>query len=311
MQDDNHQDFFEFEDDFQKVLEGRHPLRRRQPRRGGLFVILGICAAIVAALATVFGIFRSDNSTLRKDLRRTFSIQSPPPASRPVVQPPKSRSVEKIAEIEPARGKTAAEPTSAAASKTGETAPLAANDGLGEKASALQDEQASRLPPVTAPKEALRKSVNPDVPTGLQKKNPASAPAERTARLAPQPPTRIKPSEKESGLPDLRSAIRQGRLPHAALVYRQYFSRHPAKYSISLEVACRVNTVIRAFTEVDPAGEMFILPTRIGDRSCFAVLWGSYRTLQEARAGKTSVPSFFTSQTSPRIVALSRYMVPD
>ena len=54
---------------------------------------------------------------------------------------------------------------------------------------------------------------------------------------------------------------------------------------------------------------MFILPAKIGDRSCFAVLWGNYRTLKEAKAARTSVPPFFTSQTSPRIVALSRYLV--
>jgi hypothetical protein len=112
----------------------------------------------------------------------------------------------------------------------------------------------------------------------------------------------------EIGLPDLTAEIRAGRLQYAAQIYRRHFRNHTAKYSISLEVACQPQTVIRAYSEVEPAGKMFILPARLGERSCYAVLWGSYRTIGEARAAKTSVPSFFTSQTTPRVVGLFRYM---
>lgn len=311
MQDDKNQDFFEFEDNFREFPDGQDLPRRYRPLRGRLFIVLGICAVIIAALATVFGIFRSDDSTLQKDLRQTFSIQLPPPTSQPAVKPPKSHPIEKIAVIDPAQDKVAAEPGFQPVPRTDKTASSARNDAVSKKTAAAQGEQPFPAPLVPAPKETLHKTVKPDVTAAEQRKKPTTSPQKTAAKLQAQPPTRIKPLEEKRDLPDLRTAIRQGRLQYAVRVYRRHFSGHPAKYSISLEVACQPQTVIRAFTDVDPAGKMFILTTKIGDRPCFAVLWGSYLTLQEARAGKASVPSFFTSQTSPRIVALSRYLGPD
>ena len=314
MPNDKRQDFFEFDENFREFLE-RHDPPRPRPRWGRTFAVLGICAAVIAAVATVFGIFRSDDSTLGPSLRQTFPIQSPPPVSRPAAEPatpPVSARTTDDASLPHSMPAVPATPEPPHAGDTG--APITGATPTA-KATAPLSGQTSPPAPSTDRQEVLQKAENPDTPV-TQEPQPVPALQKPAAEPGPQPPAGTTgPSENqaadENRLPDLTAEIRGGRLQHAAQIYRRYFRDHPEKYSISLEVACQPQTVIRAYNEVEPAGKMFILPARLGERSCFAVLWGSYRTIREARAAKTSVPSFFTSQTTPRVVGLFRYMGPE
>ncbi len=303
MQDDNSQDFFEFDENFRESLENQHSHHPR-PRRGRTLAVVVICAAVIAAVATVLGIFRSDDSTLTPNLAQTFPIKTPPPVSVAATAPTSTP--------EPASAGTAANvpaPDSAAPVETIPEAPRSADTGGQTKNENLSVGVTTSAPVQTpAPEPATKQEDPPPV-----SQRPGTFTAIEPTPSPPKPPadkTRLWENRLSAGngLPDLTGEIRAGRLQQAAQVYRRYFRNHPAKYSISLEVACQPQTVMRAFSEVDPAGKMFILPARLGERSCFAVLWGTYRTIREAKDGKASVPSFFTSQTTPRIVGLFRYM---
>ncbi len=335
MQDDNHQDFFEFDENFRKFLEREQSARSRTGRKRLLSVVV-VCAVVITAVATVLGIFRSDDTAPPPGLRQTFPIESPPPPRRAVPQdtvgPATAANLEKHAAAEgppagemqgrhsrQAASRTVAEKRKASAITRGTRQP-----GAGGAASGNSTHKA---PPFKGP-SVQQKSPPPPEPSSLQQKSPAPVPAIpapesvppsaaasfQTAGPAPSPApadaTETNPTAPSAtdGLPDLTAEIQGGRLQNAARRFARYLRDHPGRYSISVEVACQPRTVVRAFTEVKAAGKMFILPIKLGQRDCYALLWGVYASIGEARAAKVSVPPFFTAQTTPRVVGLFRYL---
>ncbi len=335
MQDDNHQDFFEFDENFREFLEREQSARSRTGRKG-LITVVVVCAVVIAAVATVLGIFRSDDTAPPPALRQTFPIESLPPARRVVPQdtaaPATSANLEKHAAAEgsPAgemQGRHNRQATSHAAAETREASAITRGARQPGAGGAASGNSVHGAPPPEGP-SVQQKSPPPPEPSSLQHKSPAPVPAipapepvppaaaasSQTAGTAPSPApadaTETNPTAPSAtgGLPDLTAEIQGGRLQNAARRFARYLRDHPGRYSISVEVACQPRTVVRAFTEVKAAGKMFILPIKLGQRDCYALLWGVYASIGEARAARASVPPFFTAQATPRVVGLFRYL---
>ena len=320
------QDFFDF-DEFEVP---QHPVKKKR-RRGRLFIFLGILVAVLAGLGTVLGIFRSNDTYLAKDLRQTFSIQPPPAPELPSPKP-----------SEPARPASGGTPVPAStlptapaghAQNTQDRAPTGGRSPEPVGHSPARKVQAQRKPTAAKPPHLKsREAAGQHRPSPVAKMPPAtavrkaqpvaattvgvSAGAEtrglKTPAATPQSveAARNNPRKKPSGKAgwlQLQPAdlVERGALTAAAGRYRRFLLKHPARYSISLEVACQRETVMRAFEHAGPGHEMFVLPKKIGGKSCFAVLWGRYASIAAAKQEKAAVPSFFRSQSSqPRIVAL-------
>jgi len=323
MQNDNHQDFFEFDENFREFLEKEQSAPSRGGRRGRLTVVV-VCAVVIAVVATVLGIFRSDDTALAPNLRQTFPIGSPPPVRRAVPKdaaPPESAAnlakpaaPQGLPAGETAR-RSAPEKAAGAAAETQE-AGTAADRGAPQPAAAGASSGGAGHPaPPPAPSSVHQKSLPPSPPSPTAEAAPRAAAAspETVGQTPPSVPatasTAAAPTPAPTGgLPDLTAEIQSGRLQDAARRFARYLRGHPGRYSISVEVACRPGTVVRAFREVKAAGKMFILPMKLDGRDCYAVLWGVYATIGQARAAKASVPPFFTDQATPRVVGLFRYL---
>lgn len=88
--------------------------------------------------------------------------------------------------------------------------------------------------------------------------------------------------------------------------HRRSLSKQPGvRYSIQLELACELPTLEKAWTWDRPPGTMWVLATPHRGRTCFRVLWGRFRSLEEAKAAKARVPAFFTSAGNrPAVVSV-------
>jgi hypothetical protein len=75
-------------------------------------------------------------------------------------------------------------------------------------------------------------------------------------------------------------------------------------YSIQLELVCEVPSLVEAWRH-DRGGAMWLATVSHGGRECFRVFWGRYPTLEAARKGKSSIPSYFiTASNHPAVVAV-------
>ncbi|MDQ5857773.1 MAG: hypothetical protein M3542_05790, partial [Acidobacteriota bacterium] len=82
---------------------------------------------------------------------------------------------------------------------------------------------------------------------------------------------------------------------------RRFASDPRARFSIQLELVCELPSLEEAWV-YDRQGAMWLLTASHQGRTCFRVFWGRYRTLEEARAARGSVPRFFFTPTNRPVV---------
>jgi hypothetical protein len=82
---------------------------------------------------------------------------------------------------------------------------------------------------------------------------------------------------------------------------RRLASDSRIRFSIQLELVCELPSIEEAWV-YDRRGAMWLLSASYQGRPCFRIFWGRYRTLDEARAAKSSVPGFFFTPTNRPVV---------
>lgn len=75
------------------------------------------------------------------------------------------------------------------------------------------------------------------------------------------------------------------------------------KFALQIEVVCQDASIRRAESEGGP--KIWYIPTRVGDRACYRVLFGSYATREEAARGAGEVPRSLKDGV-PAAVAISK-----
>jgi septal ring-binding cell division protein DamX len=103
--------------------------------------------------------------------------------------------------------------------------------------------------------------------------------------------------------------FREGNLITAGNIWKQELRKSGIKYTVLLEMDCLIESVVNAYERIDVKENFFILNRKVGERSCFLVMYGKFYTQQAAAEGIKTVPRYFWQQQSPpRIVELSRYL---
>jgi len=128
---------------------------------------------------------------------------------------------------------------------------------------------------------------------------PTVAPTATPAiEVSPRPTAPVsRPTPAVSATPSTRGAW----LALAERDRRRLASDSRTRFSIQLELVCELPSLEEAWV-YDRQGAMWLLTASHEGRTCFRVFWGRYRTLEEARAGKSSVPPFFFTPTNRPVV---------
>ena len=162
--------------------------------------------------------------------------------------------------------------------------------------------------PVAAPAIPVLPTAVPVIPTSAPTPAPTAtvpAPPSPAPTFVP-PPTAVvarptpagrRPRPAVSGTP--RS--REDWLALAERDRGRLASDPGARFTIQLELVCELPSVDEAWV-YDRRGAMWLLTAEHQGRTCFRVFWGRYRTLEEARAAKSSVPPFFFTPTNRPVV---------
>lgn len=157
--------------------------------------------------------------------------------------------------------------------------------------------------PTTAVAFPVLPSAAPITPTVVPTLAPTVAPTEiptRAPAIEPSPrPTAVvsRPTPPVSAAPRTRGAW----LALAERDHQRLASDSRIRFSIQLELVCELPSLEEAWV-YDRQGAMWLVTASHQGRTCFRVFWGRYRTLDEARAGKSSVPAFFFTPTNRPVV---------
>jgi hypothetical protein len=136
---------------------------------------------------------------------------------------------------------------------------------------------------------------------------PAGRPeATRTATAAPARP--LVPAPRPTAAPPRRArgeSTREYWADRAARDRKRSAADRQARFSIQLELACEIGSLVEAWKHDRPAGTMWVLTTPYQGRTCFRVLWGRYPGREAARRALASAPSFFsTPRNHPMVVPI-------
>ena len=153
-------------------------------------------------------------------------------------------------------------------------------------------------------------STVPAAPELAPRQAPESVPAPaQLQKTASSPPAPDSPTPVERyPLTDQDRLLRQSDFQQAAEKFLTELRRHPKAYAISLEVDCEHASVRSALQHGQFDAHMYVLPRRLGQRNCIAVMWGLYPSAAEAHRAVAELPPYFRTRT-PRaaVVPVRRY----
>jgi hypothetical protein len=112
-----------------------------------------------------------------------------------------------------------------------------------------------------------------------------------------------------SSAANARQAFASGKFNTAGDLWRQELAVEKISFSILLEMDCLEQSVRSAYQQITDKENFFIL-NRIKDgRSCWLVLWGKFRTQNEATQNLRLIPEFFFKQSEPpTVIELEPYL---
>ena len=74
-----------------------------------------------------------------------------------------------------------------------------------------------------------------------------------------------------------------------------------ASYTVSVVVACQIDTVKSAFSRYGEERRPFVLPLRLSDgRSCYRVCFGTFQSEEEALSAIATLPTTLQTDLSAR-----------
>ncbi len=142
-----------------------------------------------------------------------------------------------------------------------------------------------------------------------------TAPATRIRLVPTAPPRPQKPASAGTPIPAPAAAVvpepapppsgsRQYWLDRAARDEKRFAGGRKGTYSIQLELACEVGSLVDAFRH-DRGGSMWLVTTAFQGKTCFRVLWGHYKTPEAGRRALSGAPAFFsTPGNHPAVTAV-------
>jgi hypothetical protein len=138
-------------------------------------------------------------------------------------------------------------------------------------------------------------STEPREPVGVWQQTEPAGPAAVEARPAEPPPApelRAIPPEPASG-----SGTRD--LERRVLADTLRLGHHARAWTLQLMVACDPENARKRLLAAGGAGEFFLLPVRLGGRSCFRACWGRYPTREAALAARDVPPALRLGLEAP------------
>jgi hypothetical protein len=126
------------------------------------------------------------------------------------------------------------------------------------------------------------------------------------------------PAEKQESIPaqtlpsstaNARQALASGKLNSAGDLWRQELVVEKISFSILLEMDCLEQSVHSAYQQITDKENFFILNRVKDGRSCWLVLWGKFRTQNEATQNLRLIPEYFFKQGEPpAVIELETYL---
>jgi len=219
----------------------------------------------------------------------TVPAAGPTPA-QPLPLPPPPTSVPGATTTVPSGSATSGSPPPAQPSPT--TVPSRVATG-GASATPTQ-------PPTVAPP-----AVKPPTPTSSV---PAAKPPVPGGTRPTPPPTAAPGAPVSGGLAAGQSLLKSGNYDQAAAAFHQQVSATgKGKFTIAVSINCDAGNVGAAVLNSGGSPELFILPARINNRSCYRVCWGLFDSAGAADRAIGSMPEYFRKQR-PVSVATARVL---
>jgi hypothetical protein len=106
-----------------------------------------------------------------------------------------------------------------------------------------------------------------------------------------------------------RQAFASGNFSSAGDLWRNELVAAKITYSILLEMDCLAQSVHSAYDQVTDKENFFLLNRVKAGRNCWLVLWGKFRTQNEALQNLKLVPEYFFKQSAPpAVIELEPYL---
>jgi hypothetical protein len=178
--------------------------------------------------------------------------------------------------------------------------------------------------PGPAPQKAVRSSADERTEPATAKEEGRAEEGEATPADLPAPrkkpaPEKVLSPEAEKRRPVAAAAAGEGQARKqfsagdfraAGEIWRQELIAGQVKFSVLLEMDCLKESVRIAYRQLEDKENFFLLNKTSRDgRSCYLVLWGRYRTADEAALGMKLVPAYFLKQSHPpSVIELEPYL---
>lgn len=100
-------------------------------------------------------------------------------------------------------------------------------------------------------------------------------------------------NSKEERNIDVYSSLAKGDYKSAAEAFKAIYSKKKGGFTVVIMLACESESITKALSEFKNPNEMIILPYNYKGRSCFRVLYGHFKTKEEAEKAFESIPESF------------------
>lgn len=159
--------------------------------------------------------------------------------------------------------------------------------------------------PITKPLETEAKTAAATTPS---EKEPEAVKNDSPARV--KPAAVENPPAAEASSTQALQRFASGNFTAASDIWRDELLASQVKYSILLEMDCLKASVRIAHRQVEAKENFFLLNKTSRDgRRCWLVLWGRYRTQDEAALGMKLIPQYFWKQSEPpSVIELAPYL---
>jgi hypothetical protein len=165
--------------------------------------------------------------------------------------------------------------------------------------------------------QAIKKTPQQQTPIPAEQKmkeeNIAPTPESTPLPTQEKPPVEKKeliPAQASTGsTANARQAFASGKFNTAGNLWGQELSVEKISYSILLEMDCLEQSVRSAYQQITEKDNFFILNRVKDGRSCWLVLWGKFRTQNEAAENLKLIPEYFLKQSNPpTVIELEPYL---
>ncbi|MFH1853360.1 MAG: hypothetical protein ABIA75_13560 [Candidatus Neomarinimicrobiota bacterium] len=129
------------------------------------------------------------------------------------------------------------------------------------------------------------------VPPQPVEKTPAKT--EKAVPPKPQPAVKTLPLRNLKTNKEAVEKFKQGNYWAAAEVWGKEKKQQPGNYTIILLFGCENKTIRNAYSTLGSPADFFLLPRYIGDRQCYTICWGDFKSLADAKKWFGEVPKWF------------------